>query len=271
MKKTILITLADTGYFDQARQLLASAVYDGAWSGDLAVITPDMTDAQVEWFTTRGIIVKKCPHTYEAQPHPGLPLIRFMKHRIFDEFFRQWENVVFLDADIIVCRSLAELAVRESFGAIAGVCHHPPQIGRVNARINYQPNKRTTPLFYELERRYDLNRPVFNSGVMAFSTRFVGKSFAAELNRLTSRYMQLCLLEQAMLNLAVYNQWQELDPKYNFLPGHYFFSPHDLQKAHVVHFSGNIKPWDQACTGYVADFKMKWRKNLEMSAGLKVA
>ena len=63
MTKNLFVTLADKNYLDQIKQLFSSIYFNAGWNGDCMLLSHEIADSDLEWFQSRGILVKKCVYT----------------------------------------------------------------------------------------------------------------------------------------------------------------------------------------------------------------
>ena len=112
MKKSVLVTLADRQFLDQVKQLFASAYLAGGWDGDYLLLAHDLSNEETKPFRERGILVKDCPPLVFGekgsigQGQNTWSDVVWSKLYLFDQSFKRWEHVVFLDSDIIVRQSI---------------------------------------------------------------------------------------------------------------------------------------------------------------------
>jgi lipopolysaccharide biosynthesis glycosyltransferase len=261
MKNNLVVTLADSNYFDQARQVLSSVYFNSGWKGDYMVLAHDMKDEQVEWFNDRGIIVKKIGKIgkTELPNHPGTVLGKF---HLFESDMNEWNRIIYLDADISVTASLDRLTEMKGFWA--AVDFHDMklrgQFKKPQAGTAYSEEREAYDI---LSRHYDMDKISFNSGVMAFDGEFADETLYRNLLELYNDYKSVTLHDQSILNLLFYENWNRLPLAYN------------------NYFLYSRKPWSirfHKCDGivnhYILDrvWKTKnldhypvWKENLEKS------
>jgi lipopolysaccharide biosynthesis glycosyltransferase len=227
--KSLLVTSADKDYLNQAKQLFTSAFFNARWQGDFMLLTSEIPEKNLEWFRSKGIIIKKCQSLFKNYQNEKLAM--WNRLYVFSEEFKKWKNIIYLDSDIIIRDSLDEISSVKGFWAAKNI---PP-------------------------------RPMaFNDGVMAFSTDIItGGTFQEIKNILNSNKKDEILEDQAILNLYFHEKWKILSEIYNLNP--YLIIPRiaETEKilnlpAVVLHFYGNYKPWDKK-----SFFYEEWNKNLE--------
>jgi len=263
MKNDLLVTLADSNYVDKAKQLFSSVYWNAGWKGDYLLLAYDIPEKDLRWFKDKGILVRECEAVLtKSDNYIGhAPLTTLCKFYLFTPEFKKWENIVFLDGDIIVRGSLDALAQIKGFGAIRIL-----NIFRTSLQGQFHDrNRNNEHLFKELERKCDLSRPAFNSGVMAFCTDIISEEdFKNIKNNLLHFKEILFISEETVLNMYFYDKWQELSQVYNICPSYEMYhsgcSPDNL-KGIVFHtysrFSGG-KPWNPK-----SPFYSEWNSNLD--------
>ena len=259
-KKNVLVTLADSNFIAQAKQLFASVYFNSGWTGDYLLLAQGISAADLAWFQEKGIIIFECA-LLSTQPigvkeYPAIVLSKFY---LFTEYFKQWERVVFLDADIIVRFSLDELLVASGFSAPAATIRLSGEF----AADNY-------PLFRELKRHYRLTGPAFNTGVFSFTTDLITSETFSRLMALFNKFGPLNVHgEEPTLNLFFYQNWHTLPVIYNSIPSHlakfYRLDSRRLLAA-ALHFVNSVKPWKPE-----SDYYQEWIANLERAEKIDLA
>jgi hypothetical protein len=243
MARSVLVTLADESFLPQAKQLFACVHWNAGWSGDLLLLAHAVPAARLAPFRERGIAVRECepwhrPEREGAFYHPATVL---SKLHVFGPEFRRWENVLFLDADMMFWASLDALARVRGFAAVPERKPLAKQFSRGAA----DPER-----FAELAARWDLSRGAFNSGLLAFRTAEVIRDDTfAELQRLFLRYGALQahpLGDQPALNLHFQGRWRRLPDFWAALrdrPEKHFFVSREGLRVIGRHFAGPPRPW----------------------------
>ncbi|MFA5155565.1 MAG: glycosyltransferase [Patescibacteria group bacterium] len=235
----LLVTLADRHFLDQAKQLFSSVYHNAGWQGDYLLLAHDVPDDELAWFRNKGILIYQCrPLDHGMIANNSLPAIVLTKFYLFTPYFRQWEKIIFLDADIIVQASLDKLLATTGFLAVADM---------FNGRLRRQFEPSADPrLFAELNHQYKLHDLAFNSGVLVFGPETITDEL---FPRLIGLYKKFGILdtygEQGIFNLAFYHNWRPLPVVYNFTLydcDRYWIRRQDL-RAINIHFIGPEKPW----------------------------
>lgn len=262
MKKQLLITLADKNYIEQARQLFSSVYWNAGWAGDYMLLAHEVPDEDLAWFSDKGILVKKCipfsHHTVGKDYHP----VVLDKFYIFSAEFKKWENIVFIDSDVIVRSSIERLAKIKGFGAAYS-----------NLKLSEQFSTQGIH-FDELDRQYNLSKKSFNTGVMAFSTDIIGDDTFKDLRELYEKYVNsVHFPEEAILNLYFYKKWREISCVYDLYAPIMMIHKMNPEKIravalHFIRIPGydNLKPWIPE-----NQFYSEWKSNLGKAAQIDFA
>jgi len=271
MKNTVLVTLADGNYVNQAKQLFSSVYWNAGWKGDYLLLACEIPEKELRWFRDKGILVKQCkPVLTTSESRIGhAPLTSLCKFHLFTPEFRKWKNIVFLDGDIIVRGSLDALARIEGFGAVR-------ILNLFRTTLEGQFVRRSTKnehLFQELERRVELSRPAFNSGVMAFCTDIISADDFDKITDLLLRFKDIIFIsEETVLNIYFYDTWRELSQVYNMCPSYEMClsacGP-DKLKGIVLHTYSNFpggKPWNPK-----SPLRSEWQLNLNNASLIDLA
>jgi hypothetical protein len=271
LKDGVLVTLADGNYVDQAKQLFSSVFWNAGWCGDYLLLAHGIPESELRWFRERGIRVRPCnPVLSESDRYVGhAPLTTLCKFELFTPEFRQWRQVVFLDGDVMARGSLETPARVSGFGAVRIL-----NVFRTTLRGQFHaPNAGHASLFRELERTYDLDRPAFNAGMMAFSTDLIADDDFSRLCDLFFRFRDVIFIaEESVLNLHFYDRWQPLSQVYNVCPNYERYlsrcRSEDLRGV-VLHPYSNFpggKPWKPQ-----SPLRAEWQTNLERAVNIDPA
>lgn len=254
MRKSVLVALADSKYLTQAKQLFSTAYWNSGWSGDYLLLAYDTAPHDLTWFTEKGIHIKHCPPRECGSEKIG-DKITACKCLLFSEYFKQWDNVVYLDVDIVTRGSIDGLIGLTGFAAC-------PSLGQtLRDNLVHFPNI-PHALAKNLQNDFKLNEKAFNSGVMAFPTSIIHSDMYEELMATFVRYVRVGSWggDQLPLNLYFHNKWAELPVAYNQITplGERSYDPGKLQGLviHCVSFGNG--PWDRQ-----SPLHDEWRSNLE--------
>lgn len=241
MANSVLVTLANEAYLEQAKQLFASAYLNGLWGEDFLLLAHKIPDHQLAWFRERGIRIYECDPVSDTSPGRYPPAVE-SKYYLLTSFFRRWESVVYLDADMTVQRSLRSLS---RLTKPAAVCDIYPN--SIEDQVQFHDPER----LYELRARFDTKTVIFNSGLLVLPTAVTGDHAFQTVLELRERFTPLTeFTDQLIFNLFLYKRWQGLSAAYNQL--HSLAYPRLARHfATVMHPAGDrVKPWHQQSPFY---------------------
>ena len=260
MKKSVLVTLADQKYVLQAKQLFAGAHFNAGWTGDMLLLSHNIPDKILTWFTKRGIFIKQCqPLSDVGKWRP----VSSSKLYLFTQDMKKWDKVLYLDSDIVVRASLERL--QDVIGyAVA------PELDRQTLFNQFKfPNKKAWMIFKSVERKlrknYRTSDLSFNTGVIAYSTDIIKKKTFEKLVFILNLSKDISAFgEQTAQNLFFYKKWRPLPVVYNLLPLLYI-DKYNIKQDKIqginLHFAGltsAIKPWNPENPYY-----REWKDNLK--------
>lgn len=247
-KKNLLATLADENYIEQAKQLFSSVYWNAGWKGDYMLLAYKIPQKELKWFRDKGILVKKCKLFFGKKIGKFSPVV-LGKFYLFTAEFKKWNNIVYLDADIIVRALLDEITKIKGFSAVQDIT----PLSRIKGQ--FKSIKLNEKLFSKIKNDYNLKKPAFNAGVLAFSTDIIKKGDFSKLKNLFNLYINFDFPEQSALNLLFYKKWKKLPRVYNIYP--HLINPKKV-KGIILHFTGDYKPWFPK--NY---FYKEWKYNLD--------
>jgi lipopolysaccharide biosynthesis glycosyltransferase len=255
MNKSVLVTLADKKFVNQAKQLFSSVYFNAGWKGDYLLLSVGIPEKDLEWFRQKGILINKCSLLSKNKiGSMKMPSILLSKFYLFKPEFKKWKNVIFLDSDIIVRAPIDKLAKVNGFYVITDAEPH-------NLFNQFYKKK---ILFKQLKQKYNLNKLSFNSGVMAFSTDIIKEDTFENLLGLFKKYHKIHLFgDQPTFNLFFYQKWKKLPIVWNIYTSRiysYGGISYLKLKGIILHMIGkeNEKPWCKENFFY-----NEWKNNLE--------
>ncbi len=237
------------------------------------LLAHDIPDKDLQWFLDKGILVKKCKPLFDG--HFKVDNLKsqvlLSKFYLFTFEFKKWKDVVFLDADMIVRKSLGNLIGFAGFAA-----------GEAEYLAEEFDFTEESDVREKLSKKYNLNKKAFNSGVMVFNTDIIGEDSFDILMKLFNEYFSVQRYnEETILNLFFYDKWQKISFIYNYNPfssPDFIFNPDSARlskrktklicglPAAVFHFYGNFyKPWKPESIFY-----KEWKGNLYKSDGINL-
>jgi colanic acid/amylovoran biosynthesis glycosyltransferase len=263
--KTLLVTLADKNYINPAKQLFSSVYFNAGWKGDVMLLAVDIPSKDSKWFSDKGIIVKNCkPLHSEFIGVLGKNPCLTAKFYLLKKDFKKWDNIIFLDADIIVRAPIDNLSKVKGFYAVPDVNDNPLSKQFIGKDLLNMDN---LALFKELGEKYDLSRRSLNSGVMAFSTDIIKEDSFDNILKIFKKYYTIHNVgDQPSFNLFFYNSWKTLSPVYNMYGSRLEMLYGDILpnkiRGIILHVfgQGDEKPWSEA-----NPFYKEWKKNFDLA------
>jgi lipopolysaccharide biosynthesis glycosyltransferase len=252
MNKNLIVTLANAEYVNQAKQLFSSVFWNSGWEGDYMLLSHEIPDSELKWFTDKGIYVRKCNSLAQKNTKYYYNPVVLDKFYLFTPEFKKWETVIFLDSDIIVKDSLNELTKVRYFSAVPDIYDKKLNTQFFNSQATYFNGK-----------EYNTDVLAFNSGVFSFKTNLIDEnSFQDLLSIFNSNREEFQYLDQAAMNLFFYQKWDALLYVYNaFILCHNFRIPRRV-KFVVMHFVNTPedypKLWDNNNLYY-----NEWKQSLD--------
>ncbi len=248
----LIVTLADKNFINKAKQLFSSIYHNSGWLGDYLLLAYEIPDEDLAWFKSKGILIYKCQPLTTGKiglhAHPAVVLAKFY---LLKDYFRQWEKVIFLDADIIVKTSLDYLTQFEEFSA--------PNATSLNLKKEFINDGHLFPL---LKKRFPLKGRAFNSGVMVFNYKNIAPG---AFDKIISLYQEFGAInaygEEATFNLFFYKNWRLLPIVFNAYPPyfkHLLGLDTNKFKASIIHFVSPVKPWNP-----ISPYFCEWQENLK--------
>jgi lipopolysaccharide biosynthesis glycosyltransferase len=281
MRKSLLVTISTLDRLNDVKQLFSGVYFNGGWQGDYMLLAHDIPEAELKWFKDRGILVKSCQPVTDKEIlyyHPSV----IDKFYLFTPFFKKWDNIVYLDSDILVRASIEDLAKVKGFCAVhdgfsnlkALFINQKNKRGDIRKYIkrkkdltelenNYENwNENCVNLASQLKKEYDLERTAFNTGVMAFSTDIIEENSFDKINELFEKYRIISpFADQTTLNLFLYRRWHQISSVYNvpfiLFRDEKLVDPKNVKGAVIHLFNGGIPRKSQD------PFYEEWMHNLK--------
>lgn len=252
-KKNLIITVSDANFVKQAKQLFSSVYFNSGWEGDYMLLTHGLAQEDRDWFESKGIIVFDPPPFSDKPTGIGsYPPVLLSKFYFFQEYFKKWQKIIFLDADIIVKASLDSLLESDGLSAPMAITF------RLRNEFVSDQDK-----IKEIKKKYDFRRLAFNSGVFVFDTDLIESDTFDNLLSFYERYKDIAQFgEESIFNLFFYKKWKLLPLIYNSTPD-YMSRSFGIDKksliAIIIHFvCARVKPWNEKSPYYE-----EWSYNLK--------
>ena len=117
-KRDLIVTLADSKFLPQVKQLFSSVYWNAGWKGDYMLLAHQIPEDELKWFRDKGILIKKCEPLFDKSIGRDYSPIVLDKLYLFETEFKKWKNVIYLDSDIIVRVSLDKLTKIKGFASV---------------------------------------------------------------------------------------------------------------------------------------------------------
>ncbi|MDD2807220.1 MAG: glycosyltransferase [Patescibacteria group bacterium] len=254
-KKNLLVTLADKKYLDFAKQLFSSVYFNSGWQGDYMLLAHEVPEEDLKWFRDKGILIKKCEPLAEKLVGRW-PAVILSKLYLFTSEFKQWDKIIFLDADLIVTASLDNLLDTNKIAA-TGIRYFFWQVKLKHFLRFYELNNK----FQQTNlKKYNLNLPIPCCNFLVINTEIITHKTFDDLKSLLIKYQNhIGNIDEFILSLYFANEWDNLSPiyclNYNQLKN-YYIEPKKL-KSIMVHFISYQKP-----IYYCQSIYNTWKDNL---------
>jgi hypothetical protein len=252
MADHVLVVLADEGYLEPARQILANVHFDAGWSGDLLLLAQDVPEAKLAPFRERGVLVQPITRWHpEARIGPRSATL-LSKFQLFGPALRRWRHVVYVDSDMLFDASLERLARVRGLAAVSD---------RHDLAWQFANRHADPEAWRELAARWDVSAEAFNTGLLAFSTDVIEDDTLDALHGLFLRYGAMQVnADQSILNLHFHGRWRRLPDFWaamRNMPARHFLVPKQSFRVIGRHFPGAPPLWDATNPHHE-----RWRANL---------
>lgn len=229
---TVIVVLTDEKYFEKSKRTILDVRSRGEWTGDLVLITVDF-NAPSNFLDYYNITQKRVNHidcsmiieAYSSSPirptsdnREFSKLAQWNKFYVFDEYFSNWERVIYLDAGLRVFDKIQYLTDLTCSGAILAPDDSPEDDDskRFGGIIETDQNPEVVQkLFQEYEPKI-LNERYFLNCLWMYETKLLSKVKFQELVDTMNKYPICRCNEMTIMNLIFtfkYKLWQAL-PEY---------------------------------------------------------
>jgi lipopolysaccharide biosynthesis glycosyltransferase len=262
MGKNLVATLADENFVEQTKQLFSSVYHNAGWKGDYLLLSAGIPEDKLKWFRNKGILIYKCiPLSNDTIGLSKRSPITLCKFYLFKPEFKKWENIIFLDADIIVKAPIDNLAKVKGFAAAYNAYNKELRLRDEFLGEQDITTKEQSILYQKLIENFNLRGKTFNAGVMAFNTQIIEKNTFSKLNSLFMLYKPVHVNgDQPTFNLFFYKNWQHLPRVYNASASVFKL------KCIILHAMGKSKLWFPESYYY-----NEWKNNLQMAKNIDIS
>jgi len=240
--KTLVAILTSEELFLPTNQLITSIRTFWNYWWDVLLFTSFMPKMQEEFYKARWVKIITFESIFSWFNH-SYPNIILLKFYLFTEFFKKWDQVMYLDVDITIRCDLNSLfsryknwiyAVREFWFA--------PLSSQFRTPSTF--NDLEFSKWKKIEKSIDLERWAYNTGVILFNTNIIHASTFPSLLKLYNDLGEISFfIDQVIINIFFYSQIKSLPLCYNnYISFYYECEPESfLDITHqywILHF-----PW----------------------------
>ena len=200
----VLVLVADEAYLPHAKSVFVNAKRQGEWRGDYVLIAPPEVDRAD--FESRGIQV-----LVDDEPR------HYRKFAIFDDFFKQWDTVLYLDCDVLIQNPLEPLLHEVCWGDILAdrelfTLEHAFTFWATADELQ-QPDRAAA--LKSLWDRYDRTAQQYNTGIMVYHPRTMIPNAREALKQMREEIEPVnCHVvngtDQPVFNLAFYGKFAKV-------------------------------------------------------------
>lgn len=215
-------------------------------------------------FSLRFFDVTRPMSRYAHLPLRGHFRVETYFRLLLPELLPDYDKIVYLDSDMIVCADVAELYETDVEGYLLAACRDADTAGLYNG---YEPQKKKyTDEVMKLKAPYDY----FQAGMLVLNLAQFRKTYTAEeMMRLAASY-QWELLDQDVLNMLAEGKVRFVDTAWNVLVDWRGIrirdiigrAPQELYQDYmrarrapkIIHYAGPDKPWTDPESDFAEEF-----------------
>ncbi len=242
--KDILILCSNDKYLDHCKFIFSMFDDKCNWDIDKCLIVDESVKTEdLSTFINKGIIIKRVPK--QTKPY----LIKFY---LFDEYFKNWENILYLDVDIYIFNDIKEYFKTNCTDV--NKIYACEDVATPYTHFCFRWDiKMKNKIIKNIEEKYniDLTKKFFNSGILYFNTKNIKSD---TVNKLFEIQQDLMLennhndngTDQPIINLLFKDNSEFLE-KTKFTLGTKFNRNNDRslneKNTLIHHFFGYFAPW----------------------------
>ena len=276
-KNNVAVALAANDYFAPYLGVtLASVAKNSSTQNnyDILVLTTDISEANKAKlqkiiagrgnFSLRFINPKKKIDGFLPYLHGHFGHIETYYRLVLPEFLKEYDKVLYLDSDMVVCADVAQLFAKNVDGYLLAVCHDADTAGLYNGW--QKERKKYSDEVLKLKEPYQY----FQAGTILFNLAGFRKSFkTADLLDFASKEKWL-LQDQDVLNKLCEGRVKYMDMAWNVMVDYngvrvkeiIALAPQWLNRMYmdsrknpkIIHYAGPQKPWLYPDMDFGADF-----------------
>jgi hypothetical protein len=241
MSKTVFVTLCDYLYYPRALRTIRDLRTAGKWTGDIVLVAVDFNSENEKYLQslsdynviiynikqlstdTLTTIWKKFPIKPMADQRHTKKLAQFSKLHVFDDFFRQWNCVVFVDAGLRVLDNVKYILSLDWKGKFVAPDDSTPYDNgnRFGTQIDLEANSDVSYKIFKEFGRDIIFSKYFMNCIWMYDTALLDVCNSSQLIEGINEY-PICLTnEMALMNLFFnlkYRLWtvmpERIDHKY---------------------------------------------------------
>ena len=167
--------------------------------------------------------------------------IFYLKYHIFDEYFKQWENILYLDCDTIILGDINNLFNLTNTTHQMFANFEPWEI--IRYFDSYCPQTEDNFKDYEsLLKEKSINSKGFNTGILLYNSSIISKETTHEIYKYHEKYQKINKhtgngTDQPIINLVFQEKCKEI-------PNNYFaYWEAYNQNSLILHFTHWHAPW----------------------------
>lgn len=238
MSRTVFVTLCDSAYYPRALRTIRDLRTAGKWTGDIVLVAVDFNNENKTNLSDYGVTIynikqlstdtltntwKKFPIRPMADQRHTTKLTQFSKIHVFDDFFRQWDRVVFVDAGLRVLDDVKYILALDWKGRFVAPDDSAPYDNgnRFSTQIDLEANPDVSYKIFKEFGREIISANYFMNCIWMYDTALLDVCNSAQLIKGMDEY-PICLTnEMALMNLFFnlkYRLWtampERVDHKY---------------------------------------------------------
>ena len=209
-KNTAITVMANKPYLKFFEQIHYDLRETGKYYGDIILLTDEKTNCKkINKLNDKKINIKRFNKIkFSRNANNNLNKIKFGRNKtkqfqwhkfyLFNEFFKNWNFIFYLDINMKIRNNINELLKLASKDTLFAPYDAFPNLDwKLKSQFDTE-----NPLYDELKQKYDLENPkYFQTGILFFDTGIIRKNTFKRLSELTETYPISKNNEQGIMNL----------------------------------------------------------------------
>ena len=229
-----VVLMADEKFMEKAINTIANLRTIGKYSDTVVLLThPDIDpveySVQIDAWTiqlksfelidTSYIVekIKECPFK-KTDKRELNKLFQWHKIHIFDEFFKQWDSIFYIDAGMYIYNQIEPFWEMINSNPTCLLAHSDAFPSFQWKLGSHQFDKESYPeLYADLENEIDLNVDYFQSGILLFNSQLIESNTKSKLIDLANKYHISRTNEQGIMNIyfnGILKCWKSIETNY---------------------------------------------------------